>query len=61
MRHGLYTGRPAISVGRPMDLMGRATGGPKNVKAYALTCFVVIDLYFFFFFSCGFRGPAHEP
>ena len=28
MRHGLYTGWPAISVGRPVDLTGRATGRP---------------------------------
>ena len=26
MKHRLYTGRPAISVGRPVDLTGRATG-----------------------------------
>ena len=44
---GLYTGWTAISVGRPVDLTGRATGRPlccpvlKNVKAYVLT-------YFFF-------------
>ena len=46
-----------------MDLMGRATGGPKNVKAYALTCFVVIDLYFFFFFLVDSVGQpmSREP
>ena len=28
MRHGLYTDRPAISVGPPVDLTARATGRP---------------------------------
>ena len=30
MRHELCTGRPTIFVGRPVDLTGRATGGPMS-------------------------------
>ena len=28
MRHGVFTGRPAIAVGRPVDVTGRASGRP---------------------------------
>ena len=53
MRHGLLTGRPAISVSWPVDLTGRATGWPMccyyKVKAYGLTCFVVVHLFLVYF------------
>ena len=43
-RHGLYTGWPVISVGRPVNLTGRATGRPMccpvlKAKSYVLTYF----------------------
>ena len=72
MRHGLYTGRPAVSVGQHVDLTGRATGRPmcchvQKMHALALTCFFCIFqmrvFVFLFVFPCGFRGtafPAHD-
>ena len=51
MRHGLYTGRPAISMGRPVDLMGRATGWPTcclalSIKGTRLCADVLFSSYF---------------
>ena len=61
IRHGLYTARPAISMGR-LDLTGPCvvpTKGEEGICA-AVFFFCTINL-FFVSFPSGFRGPAHEP
>ena len=65
MSHGLCTGRPAISVGRSVDLTGRATGRPiccPVLKGEGL-CADVFFFVFFFprFFPSGFRVPMGAP
>ena len=68
MRRGLYTGWPAHSVGRPVDLTGRATGRPMCcpiLKAEGICADVFLRCtyckFVFLFFPSGFLGLAHEP